>query len=53
MLGIFNSCERNAEEWQALFIEADKRFEFLGITTPIGSTLAIIEARWDGVDNMK
>ena len=46
MLGIFNSRERDIDEWQSLFREADSRFEFLGVKEPKGSALAIIEARW-------
>ena len=46
MLGVFNSRERDLDEWQHLFQEADHRFEFIGVEEPRGSALAIIEARW-------
>ncbi|KAF7914452.1 uncharacterized protein EAF01_000858 [Botrytis porri] len=38
--------EREAEEWQDLFLEADPRFGVLKIWTAIGASLAIIEAVW-------
>ena len=46
MLAIFNSQERSAKDWQALFEEADARFSFRGIIKPRGSTLVFIEAWW-------
>ncbi|KAF5870961.1 putative o- protein [Botrytis fragariae] len=46
MLSMHNSREREAEEWQDLFLEADPRFGVLKIWTPIGASLAIIEAVW-------
>ncbi|TGO30064.1 hypothetical protein BPAE_0008g00560 [Botrytis paeoniae] len=46
MLSMHNSREREAEEWQDLFLEADPRFGVLKIWTPTGASLAIIEAVW-------
>ncbi|TGO84974.1 hypothetical protein BPOR_0444g00010 [Botrytis porri] len=46
MLSMHNSREREAEEWQDLFLEADPRFGVLKIWTAIGASLAIIEAVW-------
>ncbi|MCJ1397470.1 hypothetical protein MMC11_000663 [Xylographa trunciseda] len=48
MTTYFNSYERDAAEWRDLFARADPRFEFVGITQPQGSALALIEARWTG-----
>ena len=47
MLGIFDSRERDQDEWKLLFQEADPRFDFIGVEEPRGSALAIIEARWN------
>ncbi|KAF2248979.1 sterigmatocystin 8-O-methyltransferase [Trematosphaeria pertusa] len=44
----FNAWERDADEWRELFMKADSRFEFIGITRPLGSALALVEARWGG-----
>ncbi|TGO58915.1 hypothetical protein BELL_1270g00020 [Botrytis elliptica] len=46
MLSMLNPREREAEEWQDLFLEADPRFGGLKILKPIGASLAIIEAIW-------
>ncbi|KAF7945255.1 hypothetical protein EAE96_010033 [Botrytis aclada] len=46
MLSMHNSREREAEEWQDIFREADPRFGVLKIWTPAGASLAIIEAVW-------
>ena len=46
MLGILNARERDADEWRLLFLEADTRFQFLGVKQPEGSALAIMEVRW-------
>lgn len=47
MLGIFDSRERDQDEWKLLFQEADPRFDFIGVEEPRGEALAIIEARWN------
>jgi hypothetical protein len=48
MQAIFNSRERTTNEWKALFLEADPRFEFIGVKEPEGSALAVIDVRWNG-----
>ena len=48
MLSILNARERDADEWESLFTEADARFEFQGVKRPNGSNLAIMEAIWNG-----
>lgn len=46
MLEIGNAKERDVEDWKTLFSQADERFAFTGVTTPSGSSLAIIELTW-------
>ncbi|KAL9592948.1 MAG: hypothetical protein Q9219_007705 [cf. Caloplaca sp. 3 TL-2023] len=46
MFEVFNSKEREADEWASLFKAADDRFQFIGIKRPDGSKLSFIEARW-------
>ena len=48
MMALCNGRERGAEEWSTLFRKVDENFEFIGITHPPSSKLAIIEARWTG-----
>jgi len=48
MLGMLNARERYVDEWRSLLHQADARFKFLGVKTPPGSNLALIEACWDG-----
>jgi hypothetical protein len=43
-----NARERDAHTWISLFIEADPRFRFLGITIPPEARMAIIQAEWAG-----
>ena len=47
MLSILNARERDADEWQSLFKEADPRFRFLGVKRSKGSSFAIMEAIWN------
>lgn len=47
MLEICNARERDLDEWKSLFVQADARFKFKGVTQPEGSTLALIEASWE------
>ena len=47
MLTIQNSRERDQDDWISLFKQADKRFNFLGVTHPEGANLLIIEFNWD------
>lgn len=48
MLEIGNSKERDFDEWKSLFVQADQRFTFKGMTQPPGSNLSILEAAWEG-----
>ena len=47
MLQLLNSYQRDAEEWQALFRAADRRWKFIGITQPQGAAQSLIEAAWE------
>ena len=47
MLVTVNSREREVDDWEALFTEADTRFKFLGARLPPKSRLWLIEAEWD------
>ena len=44
MLSLFNSRERETEDWQSIFQQADTRFIKAKVWVPEGATLAIIEA---------
>lgn len=48
MLTLCNARERDSDDWKMLFKQADERFHFVGAFVPEGSSLAIIEARWQG-----
>jgi len=48
MLALSNARERDVDDWMNLFKQADSRFVFLGIKTLEDSSIAIIEAVWDG-----
>lgn len=50
MSAYFNTWERDVDEWVELFRRADRRFQFIGVTQPQGSALALIEGRWMGDD---
>lgn len=43
---LFNSADREMEEWARLFAEADPGFDFKGGSQPPGSDLWILEAEW-------
>lgn len=43
---LFNSADREMEEWTKVFEEADHRFDFKGGSQPRGSDLWILEAEW-------
>lgn len=47
VMTLFNARERELQDWQALFKEADERFTAIKAWKPEGSTMAIIEATWD------
>ena len=44
MLSLFNSREREEEDWRSIFQQADTRFTDIKVWVPEGATLAIIEA---------
>ena len=46
MLSLFNSRERDANDWRMIILDADVRFQDIKIWTPDGASLAIIEATW-------
>jgi hypothetical protein len=46
MLELLNSKEREADDWAALFKNADLRFDFVGVKTLPESKLSFIEVRW-------
>lgn len=48
MLTLCNARERDRDDWEVLFKEADSRFRFGSAFVPEGSSLGIIEARWEG-----
>ncbi|RKF61752.1 O-methyltransferase gsfB [Erysiphe neolycopersici] len=50
MLSLLNSQERDENEYRMLFKAADERFQFIGVRTSVGSSMALIEAIWAGQD---
>jgi len=48
MLSAFNSYEREPEDWERVFREADPRFGKVKIMKVPGSALDLIEAIWSG-----
>ena len=48
MLEMFNSKEREADDWLSLFQSADARFKFVDIKRPPNSKLSFIEVVWEG-----
>ncbi|GAB7347283.1 hypothetical protein MBLNU459_g3369t1 [Dothideomycetes sp. NU459] len=48
MLSALNAREREVDEWEALFKEADERFIWKGASRPDGCKMWIIEAEWAG-----
>jgi hypothetical protein len=47
MLSLLNAKERDLEDFKHLFALADPRFKFLGVKTPKGSRMSIMEAVWE------
>jgi hypothetical protein len=47
MLQLLNAKERAVEDWIELFKMADPRFRFVGVQTPPGSRMSIMEAVWE------
>jgi hypothetical protein len=48
MTELQNSHDRELEEWEQLFAQADSRFHFRGGEQPAGSNLWIMVAEWKG-----
>ncbi|XDG07411.1 hypothetical protein ABKA04_007026 [Annulohypoxylon sp. FPYF3050] len=48
MMQLLNAQERDETQWRELLAKADARFQWIGVTRPPGSALAIIEASWGG-----
>ena len=48
MLSLCNANERDRDDWEALFKEADDRFHLISVHVFKGSSLGVIEARWQG-----
>jgi hypothetical protein len=46
MMSLMNGKERELDQWQALFEQADSRFVWNGGSKPDGSRLWIIKATW-------
>ncbi|KAI1212599.1 S-adenosyl-L-methionine-dependent methyltransferase [Annulohypoxylon truncatum] len=46
MMQLLNARERDEAQWKELLAKADSRFQWIGVTRPPGSALAIIEASW-------
>ncbi|KAJ2999003.1 hypothetical protein NUW58_g143 [Xylaria curta] len=47
MTALFNARDRTANDWKALFTEADRRFVLKSVIQPTGSALAILDLRWN------
>ncbi|KAL9616602.1 MAG: hypothetical protein Q9160_008547 [Pyrenula sp. 1 TL-2023] len=47
MLSLFNSRERDEDDWRYLFSQADKRFVMKGIDKPSGSSLSFVHFIWE------
>ena len=45
MMSAFNSMERNIEEWTAMISQADPGLKVVGVTTPHGSGMSMIQVR--------
>jgi hypothetical protein len=48
MFSLFNSRERDADDWDHLFRSADTRYGQVKAWVPEGSRLGIVEAVWQG-----
>jgi hypothetical protein len=48
MLSLFNSKERDEDDWIGLFKKADLRFSNVKIWRPEGDTMSLIEILWTG-----
>ena len=48
MLELFNSKERDVDDWATLLRQADERFSLVDIKRPSRSKLSFIEIIWRG-----
>lgn len=48
MMQVFNSQERDMEEWGKVFEKADSRLRVLEVNRPFGSNLALVVLGLDG-----
>jgi len=48
MLSVFNSYEREAEDWSRVIKEADERFDLIKLTPAPESLIAVLEVTWKG-----
>ncbi len=46
MLSVFNSYEREAEDWSRVIKAADERFELVKLTPAPESLIAVLEIAW-------
>lgn len=46
MLSLYNSREREKDDWDMLFREADPRFRNVKTWVPEGAMLGVVEATW-------
>ncbi|KAI1481752.1 S-adenosyl-L-methionine-dependent methyltransferase [Daldinia eschscholtzii] len=47
MMALFNSVERNLDDWKELFKMADPKLQLIKVTKPLGSALAVMELQLD------
>ncbi|KAI1770065.1 S-adenosyl-L-methionine-dependent methyltransferase [Hypoxylon cercidicola] len=45
MMALFNSLERDLEDWKELFHRADPNLKLVNVTKPLGSALTVMELR--------
>lgn len=45
MMALFNSVERDLDDWKELFRMADPKLKLVNVTQPFGSALAVMEIR--------
>ncbi|KAI1372798.1 S-adenosyl-L-methionine-dependent methyltransferase [Hypoxylon crocopeplum] len=45
MMALFNSVERDLDDWKELFRMADPKLKLVNVTQPLGSALAVMELR--------
>lgn len=48
MMTLFNSRERELDDWINLFKEADPRFQFIGVEKMEVGTMSVLTFIWEG-----